>query len=308
MKFIKIAILTLFSATLLSSCEPESDPVFEDGTGVVNFGKTSITVKENGSMFTIPLELTGEPGGYPVTVKIGVTSDATDLNKVLLITSTTIKITDARNSFVQLKPVWNPESDETYDITLTIESANGAKIGTTSTCAVRVENVVAVRYGQYEFVGNGESTPKNWTLILREGADGTYIMENMLDMADTPKMVGEYDEVSKTLVFNGRVNGKGDTSYFNDINWKSNGDQSLVFFGGGNDGSEPIVFTVNDQMELARTNSYFAFTDLRWHYETIIVDGKPVTTIIVDSQTNLGLFDGGTVEYVGDAITEEWPF
>lgn len=297
MKFIKIAILTLFSASLLSSCQPESDPVFGDGTGVVNLGETSVTIKENSSVFTsIPLNLTGEPGGYPVTVKIAATG-VTDINKVLLITSTTIKITDANNSFIQLKPVWNPETDESYDITLTIESINGAKIGTVSTCAIHVENVIAVRYGQYDFsTRSGE--PSTWTLILREGADGTYIMENMLDMADTPKMVGEYDEVAKTLTFNGRVNGKGPTSFFSQIGWGMRGLDNLLFQGGGADGREPIVFEVNDARELVSTQSDFVF----W---LLIPNGNGG---FIEPYTLLGNFSGGTVEYVGDAITEEWPF
>lgn len=295
MKLIRIAILTLFSATLLSSCGVDENPIFGPGTGVVNFGESSISVKENSGMFTIPLELTGEPGGYPVTVNIEATG-TTDINKVLIITSTTIKITDANNSFVQLKPVWNPGSDENYNITLTIKSANGANIGTTSTCAIYVENVRALRYGQYDFTSIS-GTPSTWTLILREGVDGSYVMENMLDIADTPKLVGEYDEATKTLTFNGRVNGKGSASYFGQIGWGMRGLDNLLFQGGGADGKEPIVFEVNDAMELASTQSRFMFALL-----------PPDGSGGFEDPIMLGDFNGGTLEYTGEAIPEEWPF
>lgn len=299
MKYIKIAILSILSVALLSSCDKEGGPK-GDGTGIVNFGKSSVTIKENGSMFTIPLKLTGEPGGYPVTVKITATGNATNINDVLLITSTTVKISKANDSFIQLKPVWNPESDENYDITLTIESVDGAAIGSVSTCAVRIESVIAVRYGQYDFTA-GDGEPNDWTLILREGADGTYIMENMLDMADTPKMIGVYDEVAKTLTFNGRVNGKGETVFFNDIFWNKNGDRSFVFTGGtALDGSEPIVFTVNDARELESTQSIFQF----WEYIT----KQTSDGIELVSSKRLGYFQSGALTYTGEAIPEEWPF
>ncbi len=156
---------------MLFSCEKKEGPI-DPGTAVVNFGETSVTVSENSGLFYVPLELTGEPGGYPVTVNI-TTSGVDDIDKVLLLTSTTIKITSANDSSVQMIPVWQPESNDSYTVTLTIESANGANIGTNNTCTINIENVMAVQYGQYNFkTSNGD--PSEWTLILREGANGTF--------------------------------------------------------------------------------------------------------------------------------------
>ena len=68
---------------------------------------------------------------------------------------------------------------------------------------------MAVQYGQYTFkTSNG--SPSEWTLILREGANGTYIMENMFDVSDSPKLIGEFDAENMQMTFDGRVNGFGE--------------------------------------------------------------------------------------------------
>ena len=92
MKYIKVIFLSILGAAVLSSCEKKPTD-FGPGTGEVNFGETSITVKENSGLFTLPIDLTGTPGGYPVTVNIAA-SGVDNIDDVLLITSTTIKITE----------------------------------------------------------------------------------------------------------------------------------------------------------------------------------------------------------------------
>ena len=79
---------------------------------------------------------------------------------------------------------------------------------------------MAVQYGQYTFkTSNG--SPSEWTLILREGANGTYIMENMFDVSDSPKLIGEFDAENMQMIFDGRVNGFGDANYNGKIGWGS---------------------------------------------------------------------------------------
>lgn len=290
MKFIKFIVLSIAGASLLFSCEKKEGPI-DPGTAVVNFGETSVTVSENSGLFYVPLELTGEPGGYPVTVNI-TTSGVDDIDKVLLLTSTTIKITSANDSSVQMIPVWQPESNDSYTVTLTIESANGANIGTNNTCTINIENVMAVRYGQYNFkTSNGD--PSEWTLILREGADGTYIMENMFDASDSPKLVGEFDAEKMQLSFDGRVNGFGDTNFNNALGWGQRGTDYLAF-----QASMPMVFTVNENMELESTNAQFYF---------LLVQMDEAGTSVVGQET-LASFNGGYCEYAGDVADDTWPF
>ena len=98
MKYIKIAIASLLGVGFLYSCETK-EPQFGPGTGKVNFGTENITVLENSGLFTIPLDLTGEPGGYPVTVNIKAEGlDVDNVDDYLIISSRTIKITEANNS------------------------------------------------------------------------------------------------------------------------------------------------------------------------------------------------------------------
>ena len=242
MKYIKVIFLSILGAAALSSCQKDEGPI-DPGTAVVNFGQTSVTVSENSGLFTVPLELTGEPGGYPVTVNITATG-VDDIDQVLLITSTTIKITENNDSFVQMIPIWQPTINDDFTVTLTIESANGANIGSSNTCNVTIENVMAVQYGQYTFkTSNG--SPSEWTLILREGANGTYIMENMFDVSDSPKLIGEFDAENMQMTFDGRVNGFGDANYNGKIGWGQRGSDYLAF-----QCSSPMVFTVNENMEL----------------------------------------------------------
>ena len=251
MKYIKVIFLSILGAAALSSCQKDEGPI-DPGTAVVNFGQTSVTVSENSGLFTVPLELTGEPGGYPVTVNITATG-VDDIDQVLLITSTTIKITENNDSFVQMIPVWQPTINDDFTVTLTIESANGANIGSSNTCNVTIENVMAVQYGQYTFkTSNG--SPSEWTLILRKGANGTYIMENMFDVSDSPKLIGEFDAENMQMTFDGRVNGFGDANYNGKIGWGQRGSDYLAF-----QCSSPMVFTVNENMELEGTNAQFFF-------------------------------------------------
>ena len=291
MKYIKVIFLSILGAAALSSCQKDEGPI-DPGTAVVNFGQTSVTVSENSGLFTVPLELTGEPGGYPVTVNITATG-VDDIDQVLLITSTTIKITENNDSFVQMIPVWQPTINDDFTVTLTIESANGANIGSSNTCNVTIENVMAVQYGQYTFkTSNG--SPSEWTLILREGANGTYIMENMFDVSDSPKLIGEFDAENMQMTFDGRVNGFGDANYNGKIGWGQRGSDYLAF-----QCSSPMVFTVNENMELEGTNAQFFFL-------LLIMDE---TGSAITKQETLASVNGGVCTFEGEISGDtEWPF
>lgn len=293
MKYIKIAILSVLGASCLLSCKKE-EKSFGPGTATVDFGVTEITVQENEGLFTIPLKLEGEPGGYPVTVQISATSGEQEIDKVLLISSTTIKITEENNSYVQMVPVYNSKSNDNYEVLLTIESANGASVGGANECRIYIENVPAIQYGQYTFQRTSGGDPLEWTLILREGPEGTYIAENFFDLDVSPKMIGVFDTENMQLVLDGRLNGRGEQNWYGVPGWGMVGNNYLAFVGGGSSQREPVVFTVSEDMYLESTSSFFALFELNPND--------------AEDQVQLGFFQGGTLNYEGETIDKEWPF
>lgn len=292
MKYIKIAILSILGVSCLSACQKENTN-FGPGTGVVEFAETSLSVKESSSLFTLPLVLSGEPGGYPVTVNITAETDG-DINDILLITSTTIKITDANNSYVQMQPVFNREENISHEVRLTIESCNGASIGTNNSCTIFINNAAAVHSGQYT-VYCPSGTPDEWTILLQDGPDGTYIAGNLFNLEYSPQLIGTFDEETSQLIFDGRLYGQGESNLFS-YPYGMAGEYYLYLISGSN-GDDPFIINVDENMYLSSTNNALAFYRL-------VVDGQYLS--IYD---NPGLIQGNTTfEYAGAAIEEEWPF
>lgn len=292
MKYIKIAIASIFGAVCLCSCQEGEKTPTGPGTGVVEFGETQVLTKESAGLFTVPLVLTGEPGGYPVTVRITAESAKDNIDDILYITSTTIRITADNDSFVQMRPVLNSEDSSDYEVTLTIENVTGANIGTKSQCTVFIENSLAPKLGQYNFTATN-GTPERWTLIIREGSNGTYVLENFFAMDVAPKMVGVYDEATNTVILNGRINGKGEESYFGQRGEQLATGEELVIFGSGGAGYGDVVFNVNDKMELESTSSSFRLA---------AYDAN------TDKMRELASFNGGSLEFAGDSGDKVWPF
>lgn len=290
MKYFKIAILSILGAACLYACTKNTTP--GPGTGIVEFGETEVLVTEGSGLFSVPLVLTGEPGGYPVTVKIAAESSK-DIDDVLLITSTTIRITEDNNSYVQMKTVRDNDDMSDYEVTLTIESVTGANVGSKSQCTIRIENFYAPRVGQYNFTATS-GTPDTWTLIVREGANNTFILENLFGMEDSPKMIGVYNEDEHALYLDGRINGQGDRIWFGQGGWSEQlpSGEYLLIFGSGS-GYNPIIFSVNENMELTSTQSSCQF-----------IAYNPDT----GAQRPLASFNGGTLEFAGENIEKPWPF
>lgn len=294
MKHIKTAILGILGAACLSGCEKTEKP-FGPGTGVVEFGETEIMVTENSGLFTLPLVLTGEPGGYPVTVQVTAECANKEVEKVLMITSTTIKISEENDSFVQMKPVRDNEDMNDYEVTLTIESVNGASVGEKSSCTIYIENALSPRLGQYTFE-SPSGVPTMWTLILREGANGTYIVDQLFGLEYAPKLVGVFDEANNQLVLDGRINGLPGDNYFTMYGWEGGklGDDFLIINGSGSSGREAVVFYLNEtNMELVSTNSSLSLLAYNEASQT---------------NTTLGSFQGGTLTFEGEVIPKPWPF
>ena len=292
MKYIKIAILSILGASFLFSCQKENTN-FGPGTGVVEFGTTTVQVAESNSIFTVPLVLTGEPGGYPVTVTVSADTDG-NIDDILLITSTTIKITDANNSYLQMIPVFNREESLDHEVRLTIESCNGASIGEKNSCTIIIENSPAVQTGQY-IVYSSQGQPEEWTLLLQEGPNGTYIASNFFNGDFSPRLVGVFNEETSQLIFDGQIYGQGATPMFYTPMTMSNGNYMLLISGAGED---PLIFNVDDDMYLANSTSSLQIWEL-------FVEGDQ----LVFGENPLGTMGGRTTfEYAGTALEEEWPF
>ena len=292
MKYIKIAILSILGASCLYACQKENTN-FGPGTGVVEFGLTDYQVSEMTNLFTIPLVLSGEPGGYPVTVKISAETDG-DIDDILLITSTTIKISEDNNSFIQMIPVFNREENADHEVHLTIEECNGASIGDKHTCTIVIKNSAAVHTGQYTVVSS-KGMPDEWTLLLQNGPEGTYIASNLFNGDFSPQLVGVFDEEKSQITFDGRLYGQGSTSWFYSIGWGMyNGNYILLY--SGRSGTDPVVINVDQDMYLSTSVSSFQ-----------ILEVDSTTYDVLD--TPLGVMEGETTfEYAGAAIEEEWPF
>lgn len=303
MKYTKIALICFMCASVLSSCKTETKIgpgdakvyfTFESDNSEPATGSVTMEVSENASFQSIPIRYEGTPGGYPIVVKVKVeTSSDVKINEVINVTSTTIKITEKNNSYIQFYPVPRPDVSEDCEVKFTIEEVTGANIGTTKECIVNIKSVDAVRYGQYTFepaVGN----PEIWQFNLREGPGGLYILENMFGLTSSPKLIGEYDPNTNELVFNGRIFGKGETVWFY-VDLGAVGENATLLLS-GQSFIEPIRFQINEDWELISADNssvkYGVF--------------NPVT----GEQINIyGEWNGGaTVELVGSLPGDEWPF
>ena len=292
MKYIKIAILSILGTSFLFSCQKENTN-FGPGTGVVEFSETTVHVTEASSIFTVPLVLSGEPGGYPVTVTVSADTDG-NIDDILLISSTTIKITEANNSYLQMIPVFNRQENLDHEVRLTIESCNGASIGSNNSCTIIIENSAAVQTGQY-IVYSSNGLPEEWTLLLQEGPGGTYIASNFFNGDFSPRLVGTFNEETSQLIFDGQIYGQGATPMFFYPMPMSNGNYMVIISGEGDD---PLIFNVDEDMYLSNSTSYLQISEL-------YVDGDQL--VFVD--TPLGVMGGRTTfEYAGSALDEEWPF
>ncbi len=319
MKYIKIAVMSLLAAAVFGSCTKKTVTP-GPGTGVVGFTQTEVTMQETDGLTYIPIAVTGEPGGYPVTLKI-TAEGAENVNDVLLITSTdpyssttTLYIGEDANNTVNLQvaPAWRPDDNADYTITLTITDATGAAIGTASTCTIYIKNVQAVQYGQYTISGGQGSTPATWSMMISEGANGTYLMSNIFDSTETPVLVGEFNPETMELTFDGRINGKGTTNYFastpynNEILEEGQYMKYWLIQGGGNDGQEPVVFTVNDQYQISGTASTMIAVSMRYISNG---EGGYGPTGNDEDTTYLGIMTGNTTAtYEGEGIEDEYPF
>lgn len=325
MKYLKSAFLGLAGAALMFSCTDKA-PVYGPGEATVEFAESQLTISETGGLSTLGLNLSGEPGGWPVTVTIEAevveSPEDMDLSDILAISgrngnTVKINITEKNNSFVQLDPINHPDIDENCEVKLTITAANGAAIGTKNECTVTIENRYAVRTGVYNMKCGAGSNPAEFIVTLRFGRDGEYILDNLGDNQYSPSLIGELVEetneqgvvTSRYLKFDGRVNGKSGNMFGSLGSYFMNNDIAILLASLSseypNSQSAPIKIDVNDDwyMTSMTTNSFYII-----EYYLKFVDGGLSLDESKDPQ-NLAVVGGNcTFEFFDDTEEEPWPF
>lgn len=184
-KYIAIAI----SGLALVGCSDKDNVNTASGV-TVEMAKASIEVKENTGLFHIPVVVTGEPNA-PVKVEVKV--ETVGVNPAVpfenqngtwagnyIVTSKTINIpADEKTASIEINTVDDKDENDDRTFQITIVAADGAQIGTTSTCVVTIKDNDKVPY---------EKVQGSWTL--------SFIDVNG-NPANTPVSIEGYEESDK---------------------------------------------------------------------------------------------------------------
>lgn len=168
MKYIKLFAVALGLAVMTSCSDDKSYNTAQDVT--VEMGKAEVSVKEHSGRFYLPINVTGEANGdIKVTVKVeGVGSNPAqpfeDHNGAwsgnYIVTSETINIPKGETSVdVEISAVDDKEINDDRTFTVTLEKAEGAKIGNPASTVVTLQDNDKVPYERIQ----GE-----WTLNYRD--------------------------------------------------------------------------------------------------------------------------------------------
>lgn len=187
MKSTKIFAIAL-AALMTTACSDDDDLTYNTEAGVtVEMAETSISVKENQGLFTVPMVINGTPNGY-LTVTVKCTETGTDpaiANRNYYLTTDRINIADdAKTADVEFRAVdfrgLNP--DRTFNVT--IESVQGGAVGANNTTTVTiVDKGSSPLYnelpGNYIFHGMSMDTNEG------SATEGQFVVENMDDVSMT---------------------------------------------------------------------------------------------------------------------------
>lgn len=171
MKLNKIFAIALAAITMTACSDDDGD--FNTAAGVtVNMQKASIEVRENGSIFNVPIEVTGKANG-PIVVYVETTPTGADpaiADENYMVTSQRIIIPAGTTiGNVEIKPVDNEEENETRTFNVTITNVEGASVGSQTTTLVGLRDNDSDPY---------EKMTGAWTLqcstVFSNGNDGPF--------------------------------------------------------------------------------------------------------------------------------------
>lgn len=173
-------------ASVFAACSDDDSSWNTAADVTVSMKTTAMKVKENVGIFNVPVVVTGETNG-PVKVNVSVkeTGDnpaKKDVN--YLVTDTTVIISDGEGN-IEIKAVDDDEINDPRTFSVTIISAEGAKVGTQATTEI------TLRDNDSEFYDKLQGT---WTMtsLNRSGAAQSWKVTIAGDGEDADDYDGHY--------------------------------------------------------------------------------------------------------------------
>lgn len=140
MKYIKI-FMSLVAVALLGSCSSDGETWNSASDVTVSMANETMTVNEGKGLFNVPIQVTGKTNGrIKVTVEVSEVGDyPAKEDKNYYVTGKTIYISDSTAN-VEIKTVDDEEINNNRTFAVTIVSAEGAKLGNTTTTVTLKDN------------------------------------------------------------------------------------------------------------------------------------------------------------------------
>lgn len=164
-------------ASVFAACSDDDSSWNTAADVTVSMKTTAMKVKENVGIFNVPVVVTGETNG-PVKVNVSVkeTGDnpaKKDVN--YLVTDTTVIISDGEGN-IEIKAVDDDDINDPRTFSVTIISAEGAKVGTQATTEITLRDNDSEFYdklqGTYTMTSVGFRGAQSWTVtIAGDGED-----------------------------------------------------------------------------------------------------------------------------------------
>lgn len=207
MKYLKIFAFML-GAALFTACSNDDDKrEFNTAKDVtVSLASTTINTRENRGIIDVPFVVNGESNGYiVVTCKVAEASNNPAMEDVhYLVTSKTVTLEPkATEGSFEISLVDDREINDPREFIVTLESCEGATLGTQQMCTVVIGDNDSDPYmrlaGQWSIMDNNGGMGKAITLQdFDEGEDGFKTKYLVYDLFDYPvEMSFSYNEGTK---------------------------------------------------------------------------------------------------------------
>ena len=207
MKYLKIFAFML-GAALFTACSNDDDKrefnTVKDVT--VSMASTTIDTKENRGIIDVPFVVNGETNGYVVvTCKVAEVSNNPAMEDVhYLVTSKSVTLEPkATEGSFEISLVDDREINEAREFIVTLESAEGATIGTQQMCTVVIGDNDYDPYsrlgGQWSILDQNGGAGKTITIQdFDEGEDGYHTKYLVYDLFEYPiEMPFSYNDATK---------------------------------------------------------------------------------------------------------------
>lgn len=184
MKFSKIFAIGLAAITM-TACSDDDNKMNTEQDAVVSLGLTQMEVDEddNGSIYNIPVNITGERNGN-VKVTLEVTEEDAIEDVHFYVTTKTLTIGEDDNYInFEFHPTGDDVVNEDRKFSVSIVNAEGASIGNDKTCQITLLDddkymleIYPKLLGSYTFsatASNGADVRQTWTMAgVEEGEPG----------------------------------------------------------------------------------------------------------------------------------------